>query len=1471
MSDINSDKVSMPVFKGSRDDFFTWWTRFQAYAMLKHFRQALKPEAETNLPATEETATGETPANESARKRNNLAIYYLTLAFQNEALLNLVYKSCTQDWPSGLAWKIVEALFIKYKPDDTISRVEMRGLLANVSMKKDEDPSTLFEQLSVIENRYNTRATATTAARTIDEEDLIATVIQKAPFVYQSVITNEHRTKGTNLKLTDLEEVMHQFYRQVAKTDGTNNNKGAGTEVNFTNVGGTSNTNTNNNNSGNSNTSNKNGKKKSYGKKGTKKGKCKGCGKEGHWWNECWDNPQNADTVPKWYKPKAKTNAESNNSEANMSAAATVRTNNTSGNEVFFCSAVGTQVFPDDLKILSDPNIFLADSGATAHMTNCDIAMVDIKPVNKTDHALCANGGISKVTKIGCIPAMKVNNQGLDEFPLRLMDVSHTPDSPFNVVSITKMLMENWILTGNKDEMTLVKGDKQIHFDIKIHTPKGVLYAAYLKRMEHSETGLVAARPEPKQINIQAAHAKFGHMGEDETRKAAAANGFKIVRGTLGPCEACTIGKAKQKNIPKATKLDQRGNTDRLYLDCTTLKSSNNKSAAKSTWRIMVKGSTGFKTSDFFETKDGMVEPTCESIQKMITEKRMPPILRMDNAGENVKLEARMSSSAWKFPTKVEYTARNTPQQNSPAEVGLATIAMRARAMMSAAHIPDKIKHLLMPEACKTATKLDGLVLVTHKNKTATRYFHEFKEHPAFAKHLRTFGEAGTVTLKSNMMAKPVDRGAVCVFVGYADLHDGDCYRMWNPRTKRIHQTRDVIWLRRMYYPAVNTAPIVDIEAGEDETTLETADETLEEAINNEPEEDEAEQPTTADDDEVLETTEEAGSNETTTPTTTRSGRVSVPTKNLHSGDYELNMVVSRFYDKMEKCTDIQEFYMAGVNLENGYVDPSHETSMLGAGTGGGFVNTQELHVMKYEDALKSKDADKWLKAIEEEHDRMVEKGVFEVVPRKDVPAGSKIMTNTWAMKKKSNGTYRARTNARGFEQVDGKHYDSKDTAAPVVTEITIRVVLVLIIMAGMYAELLDVHGAFLLGDFDPKHKMYMELPKGFEKWYPSNCVLLLLKTIYGVKQAAKQFWKLLVSAFDNIDCIRNKADPCLHYKWTAKGLVIWMSWVDDCLLCGPETSALMSKSQFLELFDCDETGGLEEYVGCKIDRNMEERSMRLTQPVLLQSYVDEFELTGSIPEVPAPAGSMLSSDDQSPDLSPEQQTKYRSGVGKLLHMMRWSRPDILNRVRELSRFMQAAKQSHFHAMITVMKYCVNTPKRGLELKPNATWDGINKEFPFVIHGLSDSNYATDADSRRSTTGSTTFLCGAPVAMKSKTQQCVTLSVTEAEFVAGTECVQDMLFTKSLLESMGLKVDLPMQLYIDNQGAVDLVNSWSATGRTRHVAVRIAFLRELKEQGILEVNWIPSAFMSSDIFTKNVGKADFVKHVKVYCGEDDYG
>ena len=119
-------------------------------------------------------------------------------------------------------------------------------------------------------------------------------------------------------------------------------------------------------------------------------------------------------------------------------------------------------------------------------------------------------------------------------------------------------------------------------------------------------------------------------------------------------------------------------------------------------------------------------------------------------------------------------------------------------------------------------------------------------------------------------------------------------------------------------------------------------------------------------------------------------------------------------------------------------------------------------------------------------------------------------------------------------------------------------------------------------------------------------------------------------------------------------------------------------------------------------------------------------------------------------------------------------------------------------------------------------------------------------------------------------QNVVALSVTEAEEIAATECVQDMLFGMHLLESVGLKVQKPMVLEVDNSGSKDIVNSWSTSGRTRHIAVKHNFLRELKEEGILYVRWIPEDKNSSDMFTKNLGGPRFKKCAKVLVGRDQY-
>jgi len=109
--------------------------------------------------------------------------------------------------------------------------------------------------------------------------------------------------------------------------------------------------------------------------------------------------------------------------------------------------------------------------------------------------------------------------------------------------------------------------------------------------------------------------------------------------------------------------------------------------------------------------------------------------------------------------------------------------------------------------------------------------------------------------------------------------------------------------------------------------------------------------------------------------------------------------------------------------------------------------------------------------------------------------------------------------------------------------------------------------------------------------------------------------------------------------------------------------------------------------------------------------------------------------------------------VGELLHMMRWSRPEIYNAVRDLSRYMTTGTtHEHVKAMERVMIYCLTTRDRGLELQPDAEWNG-NPEFNLRILGRSDSDYAKDVETRKSVSGTSTFLCGTPISQSSLSQE----------------------------------------------------------------------------------------------------------------------
>jgi hypothetical protein len=357
-----------------------------------------------------------------------------------------------------------------------------------------------------------------------------------------------------------------------------------------------------------------------------------------------------------------------------------------------------------------------------------------------------------------------------------------------------------------------------------------------------------------------------------------------------------------------------------------------------------------------------------------------------------------------------EFTARDTPQQNHLAELGFTHLANYGRALMARANVLMSIRYKVFTKAFKTATLLDYLTVLKIGNQEATRYEHWCGNNPEFSEYLRTWGEVGTVKIKTNATPRIGDRGIQCMFVGYSLDHTADCYGMWDPATLRVHQTRDVIWLNHMYYNQVEQADNIVVEPDMEPVIV------------------------------------------------------------YHTQNPEVN----------------------------------------GPGEGD---NHEELHVMNYNEAIKS-GKDKWDYAVKEEHDRMTSNKVWKAVPIDKIPEGTKIMTSAWAMKKKSNGTYRARINARGFEQVDGEHCDQETKSSPVTCIVTIRIVITLIVMAAWAAHLMDVHGAFLKGKFRDGEVIYMKVPQGIEKFYPKNVALLLLRTIYGQVQAALAFWRETVAAF---------------------------------------------------------------------------------------------------------------------------------------------------------------------------------------------------------------------------------------------------------------------------------------------------------------------------------------------------------------------
>ena len=202
--------------------------------------------------------------------------------------------------------------------------------------------------------------------------------------------------------------------------------------------------------------------------------------------------------------------------------------------------------------------------------------------------------------------------------------------------------------------------------------------------------------------------------------------------------------------------------------------------------------------------------------------------------------------------------------------------------------------------------------------------------------------------------------------------------------------------------------------------------------------------------------------------------------------------------------------------------------------------------------------------------------------------------------------------------------------------------------------------------------------------------------------------------------------------------------------------------------------------------------------------------------------------------------------------------------MQEISQFLEAPTQKCLDAQKRLTNFIVATKDRGYTIKPDdpGGWDG-KSNYVFTISGESDSEYAKDP-SRRSVNSGATYLNNALIRLLCKMMPIIALSTSEAELYAAVLTAMDMMFAYYIVTQLSLNVKLPMLLYVDNKGAVDLANNWSVGGRTRHIGVKQSYLRELKETGYLQVLHKPGKDLVTDSGTKNVGTVEFWKQTSTY-------
>jgi transposase InsO family protein len=503
-------------------------------------------------------------------------------------------------------------------------------------------------------------------------------------------------------------------------------------------------------------------------------------------------------------------------------------------------------------------------------------------------------------------------------------------------------------------------------------------------------------------------------------------------------------------------------------------------------------------------------------------------------------------------------------------------------------------------------------------------------------------------------------------------------------------------------------------------------------------------------------------------------------------------------------------------------------------------------------EARESAEWPQWKEAMETELNQLRQMGTWELV---DLPEGRRAVGNRWVLIKKylKSGQldkYKARLVAKGYSQVPGM--DFSETFSPVVRLETIRTILALTVNFDWELTQMDVKGAYLNGNLE--EEVYMLQPEGFGDG--TNKVCHLIKTLYGLKQAGREWNKVLNTRLKDIGFKNIKADPCAFIRETNEHIEIITAWVDDLLLF-TETAQLMDalKAELKTLFDISDLGSPQKIVGIEIDRDRKNGRLKISQTQYIDDLLAKYNMTDCKPvATPMDVSIDLNNAEELPNDSPIR-TLYRTLVGELMFLAIATRPDEANVIRKLAMYISKPGEIHWRAAKRVLRYLKGVRTLGITYVKDP-----NLDKRCLLHGCSDASFNSE-EGAKSVTGFVFTCAGGAITWGSRKQSLTALSATEAECLALTEATQEAVWLRTLLEELRLPQTLPTPMQEDNQGTIALSENPQFHRRSKHFLPKLHFIREKVADQTISIEYCPTEEMMADVLTKALPKDAHQSHV----------